>query len=372
MEFSAVLLKSKLPSVLLGGEIAPHEAWEGCGSLPGTSQGVGAFLDNQPHGGPSLFATTTHCRSLVEGDGSGFALAASALAIFLLFPPFTAAAEESKSDTIGLWKIEAVFKGDTFDRCSINRTLQDDIVATFVRTGEALSLELQSPNWKLEDGKHYPVKMTLGPLSIDSEVAARPNFVSTEIKDEKFAATLRSASALNVVSAGATIHVPLDKSKVAFDRLEECVEKNNGAVQTSPFGTGTSALTTGVSEGEANDNTAAAQGVHAITPEETKRAGPRRRKGFTRSRRKRPRRPGPPEQPSKARSRGGANSEPRDPARYRIFCEELIPSRWVADEDLGRRTPSPLADFLSGLTARPLLGVKRTPLVRALMSANDP
>jgi hypothetical protein len=217
-----------------------------------------------------MFATTTHRRSLVEGDGGGFALAASALAVFLLFPPFTAAAEESKSDTIGPWKIEAVFKGDTFDRCSINRTLQDDVVATFVRTGEALSLELQSPNWKLEDGKHYPVKMTLGPLSIDSEVAAEPDSVSTEIKDEKFAATLSSASALNVVGAGATIRVPLDKSKVAFDRLEECVEKNNGAVQTTPFGTGTSALTTGVSEGEANDNTAAAQGVHAITPEETK------------------------------------------------------------------------------------------------------
>ena len=137
-----------------------------------------------------MFANTTH-----SGSGRGFALAASAFATFVLFPAFTVAAEESKSDTIGPWKIEAVFKGDMFDRCSINRTLKDDIVATFVRTGEALSLELQSPNWKLEDGKHYPVKMTLGSLTIDTEVAARPNSVSTEIKDEKFAAELRSASA---------------------------------------------------------------------------------------------------------------------------------------------------------------------------------
>ena len=177
-----------------------------------------------------MFANTTH-----SGSGRGFALVASAFATFVLFPAFTVAAEESKSDTIGPWKIEAVFKGDMFDRCSINRTLKDDLVATFVRTGEGLSLELQSPNWKLEDGKHYPVKMTLGPLSIDTEVAARPNSVSTEIKDEKLAAELRSASALNVAGAGATIRVPLDKSEVALDRLEKCVEKNNRTIQTNPF-----------------------------------------------------------------------------------------------------------------------------------------
>ena len=127
-----------------------------------------------------MFANTTH-----SGSGRGFALAASAFATFVLFPAFTVAAEdtikrrdaldfgpgslksslelvgfkrrsgsrkrasraeearrtegESKSDTIGPWKIEAVFKGDMFDRCSINRTLKDDIVATFVRTGEGLS-----------------------------------------------------------------------------------------------------------------------------------------------------------------------------------------------------------------------------------------
>ena len=75
----------------------------------------------------------------------------------------------------------------------------------------------------------------MGPLTIDTEVAARPNSVSTEIKDEKFAAELRSASALDVAGAGATIRVPLDKSEVALDRLEKCVEKNNRTVQTNPF-----------------------------------------------------------------------------------------------------------------------------------------
>lgn len=144
-------------------------------------------------------------------------------------------AEESKTDAIGPWEIEATFKGDKFDRCSINRSLQDDIVATFVRTGDGLALELQSPNWKLDRGKTYPVKMNLGPLSFDTEVAAEPNSVSMEVKDKKFEAGLRSASTLNVVAAGATIKVPLDRSADAFERLEKCVAKNDQAVQTNPF-----------------------------------------------------------------------------------------------------------------------------------------
>jgi hypothetical protein len=40
---------------------------------------------------------------------------------------------------------------------------------------------------------------------------------------------------LSVVGAGATIKVPLDKSTAAFERLDECVEKNSKAVQTNPF-----------------------------------------------------------------------------------------------------------------------------------------
>ncbi|HEY7459363.1 MAG TPA: hypothetical protein VH765_11490 [Xanthobacteraceae bacterium] len=153
----------------------------------------------------------------------------------LTLPTLAVAAEETKTDMIGPWEIEATFKGDKFDRCAINRKLDDDIVASFVRTGDDLALELESPNWKLDRGQSYPVKMTLGPLSFDTEVAAEPNSVSMDVKDKKFVAGLRSASALNVVAAGATIRVPLDKSTAAFERLDQCVEKNNKAVETNPF-----------------------------------------------------------------------------------------------------------------------------------------
>jgi hypothetical protein len=145
------------------------------------------------------------------------------------------AAEEAKTDTIGPWEIEATFKGDKFDRCTITRKLDDDIVATFVKSGDDLTLELSSPNWKLDRGKLYPVKMTLGPKSFDEKVAAEASSVSFAVKDETFTAALRSASALSVVGAGATIRVPLDRSTAAFDRLDQCVTKNERAVENNPF-----------------------------------------------------------------------------------------------------------------------------------------
>jgi hypothetical protein len=160
---------------------------------------------------------------------------ASACVLSVCLPAIGQAAEESKSDTIGPWEIEATFKGDKFDRCSINRTLDDDIVATFVQEHDGLSLELESPNWKLDRGKRYPVKLSLGAQSYDMDVAAVANSVSVPVSDKKFTAGLRNASVLNVVGAGATIRVPLDKSTLAFERLEQCVEKNDKAVETNPF-----------------------------------------------------------------------------------------------------------------------------------------
>ena len=67
---------------------------------------------------------------------------ASLAAASLAFPAVALAAEETKSDTIGPWEIEATFKGDKLDRCAINRRLDNEIVATFVRSGDDIALEL--------------------------------------------------------------------------------------------------------------------------------------------------------------------------------------------------------------------------------------
>lgn len=167
-----------------------------------------------------------------RNDGPNLRLLILAAPVLALLP---AAAAETTSESIGPWSIEATYKNDKFDRCAISRTLDGDIVVTFVRTGDGMSLLLSSPNWKLDQGEKYPVTMKLGPQSWDREVAAEATSVSMDVGDEKFVSGLRAANALDVVAAGATIHVPLDKSTVAFERLKQCVEKNEKAVETNPF-----------------------------------------------------------------------------------------------------------------------------------------
>ena len=45
-------------------------------------------------------------------------------------PSFALAVEESTSEKIGPWEIEATYKADKFDRCAISRKLDNEIVAT--------------------------------------------------------------------------------------------------------------------------------------------------------------------------------------------------------------------------------------------------
>jgi hypothetical protein len=145
------------------------------------------------------------------------------------------AADDRQSQDLGPWKIETVHKDDKLERCSINRSLKDDIVARFVRTSGDMRLELESPKWKLERGKTYPVKIAVGSLNFDAEVAAEPQSVSLGLDDEKLESALRDASTLNIVAAGATIRIPLDKSAVAFDALRQCVDEKGETVATNIF-----------------------------------------------------------------------------------------------------------------------------------------
>jgi len=167
--------------------------------------------------------------------GRDFRLLFASAAVLALLPAAAAAEAASNAESIGPWEIEATYKADKFDRCTVSRKLDDEIVATFMRTGDGLTLLLSSPNWKLDRGEQYKVTMKLGPKSWDREVAAEASSVSMDVDDAKFVSGLKTASTLDVVAAGATIRVPLDKSTLALDRLEKCVAKNERAVETNPF-----------------------------------------------------------------------------------------------------------------------------------------
>ena len=156
--------------------------------------------------------------------------------VLLLLIGFTEAlaVEEIKKDNIGPWEIEATFKDNKFDHCAISRKV-DEVVASFLRTSDGLSLTLESPNWKLERGKNYPVRMKAGAASWNTDVAAETNSVSVPISEKKFKEGLRAANAFVVEGAGATIRIPLDQSRAALDRLDKCLTKNSRAVETNPF-----------------------------------------------------------------------------------------------------------------------------------------
>ncbi len=136
---------------------------------------------------------------------------------------------------IGPWKVEAVSKGQKFDRCTMSRTTDDGVDVRFTRDAGGLDLTMSSPKWKLGRGKSYPVELSAGSSSLQADVAASGNAVSLPVKDERFLKSLKLADGLDVKGEGATIKVALDKSAAALDRLEACYAKNGSATDTNPF-----------------------------------------------------------------------------------------------------------------------------------------
>lgn len=136
---------------------------------------------------------------------------------------------------IGPWKVDAVSKGQKFERCTMTRTTDDGVDVQFTRDATGLDLTMSSPKWKLGRGKSYPVELAAGSSTLQAEVAATGNAVSLPVKDERFLKSLKLADSLDVKGEGATITVALNKSAAGLDRLEACYAKNGSATETNPF-----------------------------------------------------------------------------------------------------------------------------------------
>ena len=87
----------------------------------------------------------------------------------------------------------------------------------------------------MDRGKNYPVHMKAGAASSSTDVAAEANSVSVPISDKKFKEGIRAANVFMVEGAGSTIRIPLDQSRAALDRLDNCLTKNSRALETNPF-----------------------------------------------------------------------------------------------------------------------------------------
>jgi hypothetical protein len=136
---------------------------------------------------------------------------------------------------VGPWNINTTYKGEKFDNCTMGRSTSGMDIA-FVRNQDGLLLTLDSPKWKLERGKAYTVRLTAGGRSAEAKALAESKGVTIAFADRSFNERLRAANVLEVRGEGATIHIPLDQSAIALDRLETCFEKNGReSSETNPF-----------------------------------------------------------------------------------------------------------------------------------------
>jgi hypothetical protein len=158
-----------------------------------------------------------------------------ALIFSLVLTSSSVAQQQDQTITIGSWDIATSSKAGKFESCSMSRTV-GVLGVSFVRAEDGLLLLLDSPKWKLERGKAYPVRLTAGGQSLEVKALAENRGVTIALADKSFNAVLRAAAAMEVRGEGATLRVPLDKSALALERLELCFDRNSReGPETNPF-----------------------------------------------------------------------------------------------------------------------------------------
>ena len=159
---------------------------------------------------------------------------AVALAFVSTISPL-AYAQNDPTVKVGPWTIATVYKADKFDSCTMGRNA-DGLEIGFARSRDGLALMLDSPKWKLERGKTYPVRLVAGGQSVDAKALADAKSVTIPLEDGTLGGRLRMSSVLQVRGEGATLRVPLDGSTAALERLDVCFQKNSReATETNPF-----------------------------------------------------------------------------------------------------------------------------------------
>ena len=150
-------------------------------------------------------------------------------------PAFAQDAADNQTVLVGPWAIATTYKADTFENCTMSRSV-DDLNITFQRNEDGLLLSLDSPKWMLEEGEAYTVQLTTGSQEIDAKAMAASKSVTITLSDTELNERLRTANALEVRGEGMTLSVPLDGSAVGLERLDACYEKNlRQSPESNPF-----------------------------------------------------------------------------------------------------------------------------------------
>lgn len=160
------------------------------------------------------------------------------LAVILAVSAMPALAAESSNDqtvTVGPWTIATTYKGDSFENCTMSRSV-DDLGVAFLRNNEGLLLSLDSDKWRLEVGKAYPVHLTIGSQDVEATALAASKSVTITLVNTDLNKRLRNANTLKVRGEGMTLSVPLDGSAAGLERLDVCYEKNlRQSPESNPF-----------------------------------------------------------------------------------------------------------------------------------------
>lgn len=159
-----------------------------------------------------------------------------ALASFplLIHPALAQQPADGQKVMVGPWSIETTYKGEQFEHCTMTRSTPDFDVE-FLRNKDGTVLVLKSPNWRLERGKAYEVRLSAGSQSIDAMALAESTSVTIALADQPFNKRIRMANRLDVHGEGATLTVPLDGSAAGLERLDQCFEKNSLGSAANPF-----------------------------------------------------------------------------------------------------------------------------------------
>src|SRR5262247_3235887 len=133
--------------------------------------------------------------------------------LFVIFfaPSAGAQSRDSQTVTIGPWAIATHYKTDKFESCTMSRSA-GELGITFLRVQDGLLVLLDSPKWKLNRGKAYPVRLIAGSRSVDAQALAETKSVTIALEDPRLNSKLRVANVLEVRGEGATLRVPLDGS----------------------------------------------------------------------------------------------------------------------------------------------------------------
>jgi hypothetical protein len=122
------------------------------------------------------------------------------LFVIIFAPSAAAQSRDGQTVSIGPWAIATHYKTDKFENCTMSRSA-GELGITFVRAQDGLLVLLDSPKWKLNRGKAYPVRLVAGSRSVNAQALAEPKSVTIALEDSRLNSNLRVANVFEVRGA---------------------------------------------------------------------------------------------------------------------------------------------------------------------------